>query len=378
MPSRHIGKKGVKEYPILFARRPFCLSSAADFGLDFLKSALIDEDLALKLNLPIKNLQYQKFSLSEDKTVWSRLVGTIKVSSQIIEKGRAGKTFQLSGKIIRGLSEIIGCEAICDTILEEKLLSLPVSIEKPEKRVKKWLRNHGNIVPSQAPLTSHCGQSLEPPSTWPPSTATPYYSECRCDWSRASTHGTACCQHKGSCQHCIDNLADVATEVDNFSEGPPANYSEDVDINLIDHSDEDEVWCHVNMFDVHGNIINDGKEYYELQSKHSSEDIFVYRMTGDRLREFYSQNYDPFAAEESDLYELDTARRFLKMEFPEKPPIIANYGDLDVYLEREWKKLKARKKEAKKATWEDFKEEAKILKKKPSKWSQKEKAMTPA
>merc|ERR1719319_1488787 len=296
------------------------------------------------------------------------------------------KSFSFTAKIIRSLAEIIGCEAVCDELLEEKLTSLPTNkFQKPEERVKKWLKkcdslppqNHKSFVPPQAPSA----QSQNPPSTWPTSTATPYYSECRCDWSRASTHGTACCQHKGSCQHCIDNLADVATEMDNFSVGPPQNSREDVDINLIDHSDEDEddVWCRVNMFDVHGNIVNNDKEYFELQpDKHSSEDIFVYRMTGDRLREFYSQNYDPFAAEESDLYELDTARRFLKMESPGKPPIIANYRDLDVYLEREWKKLKARKKEAKKATWEDFKEEAKILKKKPSKWSQKEKAMTPA
>ena len=75
MPNQ---KKGVKQYPIVYARRPFSLSSAADLDLNFLKSALVDEELALHLNLPIKNLQYQKFSLSKDKTVWSRLVGTVK------------------------------------------------------------------------------------------------------------------------------------------------------------------------------------------------------------------------------------------------------------------------------------------------------------
>ena len=249
-----------------------------------------------------------------------------------------------------------------------------------EERVKKWLKkcdslppqNHKSFVPPQAPSP----QSQNPPSTWPTSTATPYYSECRCDWSQASTHGTACCQHKGSCKHCIDNLADVATEVDNFSEGPPHNFMEDVDINLIDHSDEDEddVWCHVNMFDVHGNIVNDGKEYFELQSgEHSSEDIFVYRMTGDRLREFHKKNYSTFADDESDLRELDKIRRFLKMEAPGKPPTMEHYGDLDVYIEKASKKLEAKKKEAIKAAWENVKEEHKILKKKPSGWSLREK-----
>ena len=141
MPSQRIPGRNGKEYPVVYARQPFCLSSAADFGLDFLKNSLIDESLALDLNLPIKNLQYQKFSLSENKTVWSRLVGTIKLTCQIIEKGKAGKSFQLSAKIIRHLTDIVGCEAVCDISLEEKLFPLPVQNEKPKKKVKKWLKN---------------------------------------------------------------------------------------------------------------------------------------------------------------------------------------------------------------------------------------------
>lgn len=383
MPSKQAGKRSVKEYPILYSQRPFCVSPAADFNLHFLRSSLVDEELALKLKLPLKHLQYQKFSLTEDKTVWSRLVATTKVTCQFIEGGRIGKSFSFSAKVIRSLAEIVGAECVCDELLEEKLTTLPTNkFQKPDERVKKWLKkcddlppqNHKNLASTQAPSV----QSQNPPSTWPPSTATPYYSECRCDWSRASTHGTACCQHKGSCQHCIDNLADVATEVDNFSEEPPDVSREDVDINLIDHSNADEVWWQVNIFDVAGNIINDGQEYFELQpDKQSSEDILMYRMTGERLREFHRKNYCPFAADESDLRELDITRRYLKQEFPGKPPTFAHYGDLDVYIEKELKKLEEKKKEAKKAAWEDLKEEHKILKKKPSEWSLKEKAMTP-
>ena len=117
-------------------RRPFCLTSAADLNLDFLKSTLIDENLALDLNLPIRNLQYQRFSLSEDKSLWSRLTGTLKVTAQVLERGKIGKSFQLTAKIIRNLTGILGVESICDVHLEEKLFSLPVVQEKPKKKVK--------------------------------------------------------------------------------------------------------------------------------------------------------------------------------------------------------------------------------------------------
>ena len=142
MPDKRIPKRGYKEFPVLYSRRPFCLASAVDFNLDHLKTSLVDENLALDLNLPIHNLQYQRFSLSEDKTVWSRLTGTLKLTAQVLENGKAGQSFQLKAKVIRNLFKITGAEAVCDALLEEKFLSLPVAQEKPEKKVKKWLRNH--------------------------------------------------------------------------------------------------------------------------------------------------------------------------------------------------------------------------------------------
>ena len=117
-----------------------------------------------------------------------------------------------------------------------------------EKKVEKWLKHQGQMVPSEA-SSSNKLKSEQDPSTWPPSTATPFYSKCRCGWSEASTRGTACCQHKGSCQHCIDNLADVATEVDNFSEGLPRNFEEDVDTKLSKEPPDDikimEIWMFI-------------------------------------------------------------------------------------------------------------------------------------
>ena len=147
MPDKRTPKRFAKEVPILYSNRPFCLTSAADFNLDFLKSSLIDENLALDLDLPIKNLQYQRFSLSEDKTVWSKLTGTLKLTAQVLEKGRPGKSFQFSAKVIRNLTKITGAEAVCDVLLEEKLFSLPVVHEKPEKKVKNWLKKQGKRLP---------------------------------------------------------------------------------------------------------------------------------------------------------------------------------------------------------------------------------------
>ena len=295
----------------------------------------------------------------------------------------------------------MGVEAVCDELLEEKLSSLPATnFSKKGEKVKKWLKkcetnppqssSHKNFVPSQAP-SSLCSKSEKTQSTWPPSTATPFYSQCRCDWSAASTQGTACCNHRGPCQHCIDNLADVATEVDDYfagppekskehvaiktevddyHEGPPEEYKEDVAImcskghpddgdnyiwqatqravavanhvKFMDNSDtesDDEPYYEVNTFTPDGRIVhNTGIFQRESDAVPVSEDDFVVqRMTGDRLREYRAKHCGsstPASREESRLRELDKMRRGYEMMFPGKPCITGNFGDMDIYLKR--------------------------------------------
>ena len=58
------------------------------------------------------------------------------MTAQVLERGKIGKSFQLTAKIIRNLTGILGVESICDVHLEEKQFSLPVVQEKPIKKVK--------------------------------------------------------------------------------------------------------------------------------------------------------------------------------------------------------------------------------------------------
>ena len=161
----------------------------------------------------------------------------------------------------------------------------------------------------------------------------------------------------------------MATEVDEFSEGPPDNTKKNMDINLMVNSDSDtddgDDLYEENTF-VGGRIVQE-EVYEQLNLWRHSDDVVVHQMTGDRLRKFHAKYRTQFGAEESTLRELDQIRRFHKMEFPEKPCIFAHYGDLDLYLKKEWKNLEAKKKEARK----DF-----LLQKKP--WrSLEEKVVTP-
>ena len=53
----------MKETTILYANRPWAISPAEDIGLER-HGCLVDESVAIQLNLPVRNIQYVRLSLA--------------------------------------------------------------------------------------------------------------------------------------------------------------------------------------------------------------------------------------------------------------------------------------------------------------------------
>ena len=109
----------LREKAILYANCPLAICPAEDMGLES-HGCLVDEDVAIRLNFPIRNLQYVHLNLfSDDRKRKTRTTGTVRVTIQSISQGRAANSFALKARVVRNLFNITGAEALSDPILSK-------------------------------------------------------------------------------------------------------------------------------------------------------------------------------------------------------------------------------------------------------------------
>ena len=117
---------------MVYSKRPFAVSAAADYGLEHCGN-LVDEELCLRLKFPVHNLQYSHISLSsEERKKRTRTVGTIGVTSQIIMRGRCEMNIAFRARIVRDLQISLGAEALGDATFLKKLASLKRYFQEKE------------------------------------------------------------------------------------------------------------------------------------------------------------------------------------------------------------------------------------------------------
>ena len=122
----------MKEVHLVYSKRPFAVSAAADYGLEHCGN-LVDEELCLRLKFPVKNLQYSHLSLSSDEgKKRTRAVGTIGVTSQVIMNGCCRISIAFRARIVRDLQHLVGAEALGDETFLKKLGSLKSDFQKKE------------------------------------------------------------------------------------------------------------------------------------------------------------------------------------------------------------------------------------------------------
>ena len=119
----------LKEILLLYAKRPFAISPAADAKINH-RESLFDEELALKLDFPIKQLQYTRLSLYE-KIV--RVCGTVRVTVQTIKNGRSAQSVPFVTKVVRDLCKVTGAEAIGSEELFQKLSPISKVVKNSNK-----------------------------------------------------------------------------------------------------------------------------------------------------------------------------------------------------------------------------------------------------
>ena len=152
----------MKERVILYANRPWAISPAEDIGLERY-GCLVDESIAIQLNLPVRNLQYVPLSLVPNDKKKARVTGTVRITVQNVVQGRPGNSLALNARIIRGLFDMTGFEATCDKLFSKKL----ADISSKKKEV-------GIPLPSPSPtelrLATRCKWRSSSTTMWTPLT----------------------------------------------------------------------------------------------------------------------------------------------------------------------------------------------------------------
>ena len=194
----------LKEKVLCFKKKPFGVVSFDQLELDD-KGTLVDEDFCHHLQIPVKNYQYQHFTLAPG--IISRSVGQVKVSCQVIQRGKLTDTIPFNATVIRHLTKIVGADVVSGKLLSKRLADFPAKPEKKKQRIQNWVRQHWDS-PTKAPSTTASQ------TTYPQGTSS--IRSCRCDWSNIATHplaSTKCCGHQGLCRDCSDRFDDIYDDI---------------------------------------------------------------------------------------------------------------------------------------------------------------------
>lgn len=140
----------LSESVVLYKNRPFAICSASANGMEQF-GTMVDESLAIKLQLPIRQLQYVRVSFPSDTSnkKHTRVTGLVRCTLQTISKGRPDRSVAFLARVVRDLHQLTQCEALADTKLMAKLKpdSKMKEDSKETRELKEELGKEREIVP---------------------------------------------------------------------------------------------------------------------------------------------------------------------------------------------------------------------------------------
>jgi hypothetical protein len=177
LPPFSFPKLEMKEHIALHRNRPFAICSASDLNLEH-HGTILDEDIALKMRFPIRQLQYVRLSLKTDSSnECTRTVGVTRCTIQTISHGRPDRSVSFVARVVRDLHQLTGAEALADANLMKRL--------RTDMKVEKELEKEREIgIPSDMDVMGHSDTG----SATAQDEAGQFYSDSDIDhWARCDT-----------------------------------------------------------------------------------------------------------------------------------------------------------------------------------------------
>lgn len=119
---------GAKDFVYVSKKQPFSITCSP--YLPKLNETYIDQDLALKMDIPIKQLQCTRIMISGHKT---RIVGQISQTVQCVLSGKLHGTAHLKAKVVRDLNKLFNVDCIASQQLYSKLMSSSNTVSMQSK-----------------------------------------------------------------------------------------------------------------------------------------------------------------------------------------------------------------------------------------------------
>ena len=132
---------GARDFVYVCKKRPFAITCSPYFQK--ISETYIDLDLVIKMDIPIKNFQCTRITISGHPT---RIVGQISQTVQCVVSGKLCGTSHLKAKVVRDLAKISNTDCIAGQQLFKKLMDPTVTVpSKVDKYEDQTTTSKGTV-----------------------------------------------------------------------------------------------------------------------------------------------------------------------------------------------------------------------------------------